>query len=530
MVKLSTIDGGELPNRVVGNHFLTILRQHWIFALLLLTLVPFMLIDLSTVPLPWFDEGLNLAAARTLAETNRYALPSADGLRFSDPAIQTGPIIIMSLALLYRLGGPNLGIARLFFAVAGMALIVSLYVLSVRLYGRLAAFLGIIILVIIPSSQLIMNFVMMCRQVLGEIPAALLICLGLHYLLKARQGLTNYLIIGILWGIAVTIKAQVLLVLTLTVGIFGIHSLLTHHHWRTWFTVLIGMMAVYALDFAWRSSFTDPVSSATNLATLIQGTRIHILPFNVLNNISTKDAILRLILSVAGVGGVLAWRSGALSTREFDHDRRRVEDFLVVFTSVWMVWYIVFSIGWARYAFVGQIFLAILLGALAARLLERYRPLGRHSNYINVIAFVAAVLVLGAFHTAESAASKQSSEDFYSVIRYLETDVPGDATILTWEWLATYFTDHHFVLPPTSVTNAITAHYFLSQPYDPTLYDPRKTCPDFLLYGSFEVDRDVMGALLGSDAPEPVFSQGIYQLYKVPADALPNRSSCLRKN
>src|SRR4051812_10213889 len=108
------------------NRFYRNTRPHWPFCILLILFLFFTTIHIAHIPNVWYDEGLNLNAARTLAETGNYGLTSGASIRLGDPAIQTGTPMLLPLAVLYRVFGPNLAVSRLFTVVCGMAALIAL--------------------------------------------------------------------------------------------------------------------------------------------------------------------------------------------------------------------------------------------------------------------------------------------------------------------------------------------------------------------------------------------------------------------
>lgn len=480
-----------------------LLSRYWALFLLLLIAIPLLTINLHLAPYPWFDEGLNLAAVRTFAETGAYALPSSDELRFSDPAIQTGPPVLLPLSLLYRLVGADIGFMRLMIVISGLVALVLVYSLSQQLFGQRSALLSTLLLLLLPGMET-SNFIMMSRQVLGEVPAIVYVLLGLMVLHNRPLSRWHWLSVGVLFGLAVTIKSQILVVLSVTLLVFLLAALI-RRQWSVagcWLLLIVAMVAVYLIDWLWRSSMGSMPDSTE---TLIQGIRIHILTFQPLQNFTDFNVLWRVALGLLSAGAFVI-----LEGRDLIAPERRVARFIVVFVVLWMLWYSLFSIGWPRYAFVGLIFALLLLGRVVSRLLKR-RSFPWTMKTCSML-LLAGALGAGLIHGPQLTDTR-AGDDFFAMMRYLREEVPSDARIVTWEWLATFLTDQQYVLPSTAITNEITAHVFLGQPYDIQAYDSLATCPDYLLYGSFVVDRTVLQVAQPDAAP--VFERGWYQLYAV---------------
>ncbi|NWG17295.1 MAG: glycosyltransferase family 39 protein [Chloroflexi bacterium] len=490
------------------------LRRHWPFGLLLLLTVPVLFIRLAEVPYTWYDEGLNLATVRTLAETGLYALPSADGLRIADPAIQTGPPILVPLSWFYTLYGPNLGLARLTIAITAVLALIALYALTCRLYGALPAYLAALFILVLPGDSTA-NYIMMSRQVLGEIPALLCIALGLHLLLNDRARSRSYLAVGLLFGLAITIKSQVLLILVATLGLWTVYSLLRcPQEGRRWLLVAGAMGAFYGLDLMWRSQMAGP-QWAEHVETLRQGTLIHLIPFRALRNLGEFNALWRLGLTGLAVGGALWVQRRAPASAPTGDGARRVQGFLLLFAVLWVGWYAFVSIGWQRYSFVGMVFVMVFLAFLAAR--WPGRRLDTRRGYAVLTGLF--VLVAGAQHIPELLNDRRGA-DFFAMVSYVEQNVAQDAVVITWEWPVRYLTAGRFVYPTTTVANAITAATFFDWPYSKKTFDSLAACPDYVLLGSFEVDRTVLAGAITAADPNPLFRQGSYELYRIPDDNL----------
>jgi 4-amino-4-deoxy-L-arabinose transferase-like glycosyltransferase len=485
------------------------LRSHWPLWLLLLIALPLLFFRLGDVPVTWYDEGLNLSAARSLAQTGQYALPSADGARLADPAIQTGPPVILLAAALETFTGPNLVATRTLVALAALAFIIAFYALAFRLYGRVAAVVAVVLLLLVPGSSTA-NFIYLGRQMLGEIPASLCIVLGLHLLLSGGKG-WRVLSAGLLFGLAVAIKSQVLVVLSATVGLFLLYALLRRQDRARWLMVAAGMGLVYGLDTLWRARMAGS-SLAANSQVLVQGVFIHILPFRALANLSQWGILLRL--GVVGLAAAAILRIRHLHPLRFS--RLAVEHVILLFAVVWMLWYALLSIGWDRYAFIGVMFSLLLISGAAAYLWER---LCLPANRLTYAGLVAVCGIGAALLYLPTLLSDRQSEQLNNLTAYLQTNIPADATVLSLEWPAAYLTNLHYVLPTTRAVNSITAAYFLNQPYDDAAFDALAACPQYIVLGSFGIEPTIAAAMQAAET-SPAFADGAYRVYRIPPENL----------
>lgn len=488
-------------------------RNHWPFLALLLIALPLLLIRLAEVPYTWYDEGLNLNAARSLATTGLYALPTADELRLADPAIQTGPPMLIPLAVLYSLFGSNLAVMRLFTVMFGLLALGALYRLAYRLYGMFPAFIAVLILILMPGDTTA-NFILLSRQVLGEIPAILCITLGLHMLLNPKRTLWKNVWVGLWFGLAIVLKSQVLLVLSLTVGLFAFYSFLRDRSsWKQWVVIIGVMFSIYGVDWLWRLSMAGP-NSAENFAVLRDGLFIHILPFRALENLKDSGVLVRLVYTLIGVGGFCLIRYFVPESRPTDSGKRQTESVLVLFSLLWVLWFSLVSIGWRRYAFIGQVFNTLLFAYIIAWGWSRLRwPVNRKIYGGLVAACMAAVVPIYLPDLKD-----HQGDDFFAAMRYIETTIPEEARIVSWEWPMSYFTKQQYIYPETDVVNAVTAAFFFSRPYDPAMFDPLADCPDYVLLGSFVFDRYTLDAAIDVAEQEPLFRSGVYEIHRIPSE------------
>ncbi|MBL8165256.1 MAG: glycosyltransferase family 39 protein, partial [Anaerolineae bacterium] len=487
-------------------------RTHWPLLLVLLVSLPFMIINLDSVPHIWFDEGLNLNASRVLATEGVYGLPDANGIRLADPAIQTGPPVIM-LAALYSTFGPNLTVMRLLFVLVSLGTMIALYALAFRLYGRLAAFVLLLLLLVTPGEDT-SNYIMISRQVLGEIPAILCITLGLHVLLTPAQNWRTQILTGLCFGVAVTLKSQVLLVFSVTLFLWAVYRVYRKRDdWQRWLIIIGTMALVYGLDTLWRTGAAVQYDTVT----LREGIFIHILPFRALDNLREMGVLARLLLVFTICGGLFWVRWRMPQTHPKGVRQAEIENLIILFALVWVLWFALVSIGWRRYAFIGQTFTTILVAYGVALVWEGWLKLPS-TRWLYAGLAAAGVIVGLVIYTPRFA--NPMGDQFARLVQYIQREVPAEARIVTWEWPISYFTDQNYLMPSTHATNQITAAVFLGRDIGPSPFAPLEDCPDYVLVGSFDVDRLLMGSALAAAETPALFNEGPYELYRIPAENL----------
>ncbi len=139
--------------------------------------------NLNNCPTIWWDEAIFSETAANLAQKGRYAftLQSPDVINDFDYRISAGPVLIVPVALAYRLFGVSVWSGRL---VAGLFLVLTfvlLYLGARRFLPRgpalLAVFLGL----------LTTDIIYWGRSVLGDVPALACFFGGIYWLLRGCQ-------------------------------------------------------------------------------------------------------------------------------------------------------------------------------------------------------------------------------------------------------------------------------------------------------------------------------------------------------
>lgn len=494
---------------------LKLLRPHWPFLILLVLVSCALLIRLDRSPVPWYDEGLNINAAQTLAETGQYGLRSGNELRRADPAIQTGPPLIVPLAVLDYLFGESMALMRLPSVIVGLLLLIAFYRLVFRLYGDFAAFMACLGLALLPGESTV-NFVFLSRQVLGEISALFCIVVGLRVLMYSGPHLNavRALFVGVFWAVAIMLKSQVLLVLTVTCVLIGLYHLARRSDdWLRWMLIGVVMVGSYVLDTIWQMRMAGPLLGS-NSAILRDGILIHILPMRALQTLTESDALIRIAAMQVPIL-VMIFIRRRFEPSQGSPGEIRAETFIWLFVVVWAVWFGVVSIGWRRYAFVGQVIGLIPLVFLIDYVWRRLRLPQTQWVYAGLL---LAGVVMGAVVYAPRI-TDPTGDHFFEAVNYINQEIPQESRIVSWEWSASYFTRQEFQFPNTQDVNALTRAAFLNQP-DRATFDPLAGCPQYILLGSFDLDRTIFQPALDIAQPEPLFEAGLYKIYAIPPERL----------
>jgi len=139
--------------------------------------------NLSNWPTIWWDEAIFSETAANLAQKGRYAftLQSPEVINDFDYRISAGPVLIVPVALAYRLFGVSVLSGRL---VAGLFLVLTLvllYLCARRLLARGPALLAVLL------GLLTTDILYWGRSVLGDVPALACFFGGMYWLLRGWQ-------------------------------------------------------------------------------------------------------------------------------------------------------------------------------------------------------------------------------------------------------------------------------------------------------------------------------------------------------
>ena len=139
--------------------------------------------NLSNYPTVWWDEAIFSETAANLAQHGRYAftIQSPDNLKDFDFRISSGPVVILPVALAYRLFGVSVLSGRLMSGAFLVLAFAFLYLSARLLLPRAAAWLAVLLTLF---STDIMYW---GRTVMGDVPALACFLGGIYFLLKGFQ-------------------------------------------------------------------------------------------------------------------------------------------------------------------------------------------------------------------------------------------------------------------------------------------------------------------------------------------------------
>ncbi|MFQ3684125.1 ArnT family glycosyltransferase [Roseiflexus sp.] len=482
------------------------------------TLAVLLLMNQPLHPQPWFDEGLNAGAAAMIARAGVYALPDADSPRISDPAIQTGPIVLIPIALVYKLLTPSIALARLVIVPFALIAFVTFAVLARRLTGPWSAILATVCMMA-GAGGIFNSFVPMGRMVLGEVAALAYLLLGLLIWIRAlrlpsgQQAWTYWLFSGLAWGLAMTTKSQVLILVPVALATLFVLDRIYYRQLKPAAIIVSGSAAVGCAAAWYGAQFVIAGDRApANLNVLREGFQLHIAAF--------EPHYWRNALGVLWRSAWWLWGAPALlwglrqAWQRTEHGLTHAS--VLIFPSLSLLWFTVFSIGWERYAFYFTTLSFLWLGGILSDGWQHLRrSIGARRWFLGLyIAMVTGLFVWnGLTMIAHIVQPKESG--YAAMVQFLQRHISPEAIIATWEWEIAVEAHHRLRHPQTSVTNAAT-RFIMSRRRPPDdLYDAFQTNPEYILVGAFVDWVGVYHEELRSERVQKIAENGIYRLYRV---------------
>lgn len=499
------------------------INQLWSPLVLLVSAIVWATINLSTYPPPWFDEGLNFQVPKNLLLHSTYALRSSEGFRIFDPAIQTGPTVLLPATLSFWLLGIGLIQARAVVVVYMVLALVAFYGLARHTYNGRAAIAAVLLLIFLPGEEST-SFLLYGRQFLGEVPALFFLLIGTWLWLRGWELVRdNYLIgAGFCYGLAMLTKSQYMVVLPLASGLFWMTDTVWYKKLRPRHLVLPGFVAVsiIGLWYLCQILIVGPETYTANAAVLREGFRIHIASLSLSHLRRGLGTLVRTRYVLWGLPAILYGLLQNLPWRQHSV-RARV---LLAFIVTWLGWYTVLSIGWSRYAFaplaISHIFVAKLLYDLSDGFRFSSKQLTQKASKL-ISGLVAFGLIISLAWTGFWPLARDilfsRDRGFLGFTAYLNDNVNTADVIESFEWELDLVADHNFHHPPTSVTNVVTAEIWYGIPPPPQFYDFLVGNPTFIVNGIFSKWTGVYPSDFLQEKCQLVASFGDYDLYRVKA-------------
>lgn len=477
------------------------------------------LYNLEYYPRTWFDEGINLVAARTLAESGRYGIEHADGFQAFDVSISTGPTVIGPVALAFTVAGTGLAQARVVAVLYLLLAALGLYRVGAQLYGRAVGALAVVVFASITQLGPFAHG----RHVLGELAALAFLFWGASLFIRARatNGSLTHAAAGLLLGLAVLSKNQLVLLAPIVALTWLVGRSWTGFSFRQLGLMLIALVAPLTLWYAYQFLTLGPAGFLGHLAGLSEVASFS----SYVSPLARLLGALNVLVS-SGFGALMAagliyvW---LLALR--DREERRPERLLLpAFATFWLAWYLGFSMGYARYAapvaITSSLFVARLFNDLArAYVLTRgssggplrtlaANPLGAGLGAVMALSICSGIAQNG---LAIVRARDDSPQRFAELV---ERYVPPNAVVEASDWEIKFLTDRSYHHPPATLINEGVAVVFLGRPPESVQWYQVPSSATYLVDGPFSRLTGIYRVALEGGAFQRIASYGEYDLYQ----------------
>ncbi len=472
------------------------------YVLLLLFLLALALstYNLEYYPTPWFDEGWWLQIPKNWVQYGQYATLSSEGFRHYDTVVGTSPAFYLPIAVAFKIWGVGLLQARLVMVAFFLTTCLLVYAVTRKLYGSRSALIALALFILVKPDDNFTSALLLGRQVMAEIPALCFLMAAVYFWLKSFEHRTNGFLVlsGIFLGLAMTTKAQFLLIALPTLVVLAAIDRLYYkqHRYRYFLLPLMTSLGVILLQYLFLFFVlgTENFSKYLSEFSAASGPQVRVLfsPAAMLTGIKFFLRSDYFIWVVPGLAYTLL-----LCARKQPENIKPC--FVWIFVGGWLIWFLVASIGWARYTFpalaVSYILVAKLLDDLTGsfqlplkrgtwRVLagEEIVPIARAVGVLLIVIMLllnsSKEMMLGIFTTPD-----RSAQQFAA---YLDTHVGKSEVIETWEWEIPFLTNgldfHH---PPTALLNSLIAYKNLGTPYDAKAYNFQQYGPTYVVVGPF---------------------------------------------
>jgi 4-amino-4-deoxy-L-arabinose transferase-like glycosyltransferase len=455
------------------------------------------LYNLTNYPVTWFDEGSHLHVPKTLVRFGVYADYSSEGFRYYGPTVGVGPTVMLPIAAVFRLFGIGLLQARLVMAVYLLVTIYAFYHLGRELGGYRLAWVATALLVASRGVALLEYG----RQVLGEVPGFFFVVTALIIWFKAweKAGWRRLVAVGLLLGLAMITKNQYLLVLAPTLGLAWLANLIYYRSAPQRVFLVPGLVAAacFTLWQVYMIVYLGPATASENLAALRTATAGAALVFS-------PDLMRRSLTELISFKVYLGWLLPVLIYGFFLILPRRREGqqwgILFILIAVNLIWYVVASISWLRYAFPGLAFASLFVARFFSDLTDNFQLKGaavwqalregqatwpKHALRWAMLAWLAGMIILPLAATTQQIVAPNFNGPA-AMATYLNEQVPQNALIETWEPEMGFLTDHNYHFPPPLLLNQAVGYIWLNKPSPAQTYTfVQDNSPDYVLIGGF---------------------------------------------
>jgi 4-amino-4-deoxy-L-arabinose transferase-like glycosyltransferase len=497
-------------------------------ALVLVVATGLLLLNLPHWPPTWYDEGVSLQASKNLVLHGRYGLRHGSEVRVFDPLISVGPTVTLPVALSFKVFGIGLVQARAVMVLFAVAALGSFMMLARHVFGAPTAVVAALWLLAFPSQSVDVtaSFLGLGRTALGEVPALLLVSAGAIVWFSAldRRSDARLLAAGLLFGLAVVTKQQAALVLVALAGTWLVD--------RCWHRQLAARHVGYPLGLAltcllaWSIVLRCTPGSSYDEQVLSAGSRVQTLALTAL----ASPGLMISNLGALSASGVLTWGLPGLIYGLCISQERSLggvkRSFVLVIAATWLLWFVVASIGWLRYAVIGVAMMTVFTARLLVDLAGGFDVWGRHDaasgrpaarlSIGRNLAVTSAVVFMVAWPLQRIVRHGPALRDTTAIQFASELDrlVPPDAVVECFEAEIVFLSARSFSQPTSDAMIAATRHVALGHPYRPGFYRPDASST-YLVNGPVAKRAGIYARYLHQGCCTRVHEWGDYELYQV---------------
>lgn len=475
--------------------------------------------NLTRFPTPWFDEGSHLHVPKTLVQYGKYADISSEGFRYYGPTIGVGPTVMLPIAAVFKVFGVGLLQARLVMTLYLLAALYAFYRLNDHLLGGLGAWAALALLI---SSRSVL-FLQYGRQLLGEVPGFFFLILAL-YLWFARWNENDWKrlsAIGLLFGLAMITKYQYLLFIAPTLIIsWGLdvfyYKTTSHRNFLIPGLIAAGSFGIWQVITL---QYLGPATALENLALLRVSAEGAAFNFNLSQLDINFGQLTSRSVYLGAIFPALIYGLFISLPRTREAQKYSVLFLLAVLN---LAWFVVASIGWIRYAFLGLTISTIFIARLFSDLTSGFQFAGKAGSLRNtqgminlaLVLWLVAIIMIPTLKTVVEIAAPGPDNARY-MAGYLNENIPQSAIIETWDPEMGFLTNHAYHYPPNELLAvAVNQVYYGGEPVQDR-YDFLETDrPEYLLLGEFSKWTAIYPDEYIQQNYELVQTFGKYDLYR----------------
>jgi len=476
------------------------------------------LYNLEHWPPTRYDEGVHLLVAKKLALEGKY--------RFG-PAL--GPTVFFPVAAAFRVAGVGLLPARVIMVGYLLLCVAAFYALNRYLGGWKVATAGTLLLVSSPG----VNILRWGRQVLGEVPATLFFLLGILLWLRTLNGgrgdrqRGKLILSGVFLGLAILTKNQFFLLVPAWVLLWIANRL--YYRQANHSTFALPLFSAMVCVLAWYVGQAVFFPSGGRLAShnLQEWSNALSRGMFTFSPARMLDAIRFLL----GQDAFYAWVLPGILYAVLLALRRSKEGLkwalLAFVVIVWLGWFIVFSVGWPRYAFLPLVVTAIFIAQffhdwtgeyqLPFRELWKNIRLGQYDPILAGRAVLTVLFLLMVIRPLQGRFTEVVSEGDDAPQRmasYIVAHVPPDAEIETYDPEVCFLSGYDCRFPPSEIMDAAIKYVWYNTSPPSEYYDFRQHGAPYLLIGEFGRWTHVYAPEVVGEHYDLVVSIAGYELYK----------------